>query len=447
MRTCVRLLAVSGLVLAGCGSALVADGDAALAAKRYEEAAAKYGEARAKGEGGAEIDAKLAEASKLAAAERRGQAETAEQAKRFEEAIGHWERAAALAPGDASIGVALDAARGKAGEQAFTAADQAERAGKLDEAVSGYRKAVGHAPKQRLFASALSRARSAQGKALADGRDLPAAVAAYQDAVAIDAENGEARDQLALHEARLAKVHECVAAGDKAKADNDQDAAVKAYDAALELWPGHPDAAKKRDEVIADKLFLDHFRLGKSHLESREYEKAIAAFNDAAKLKQTDLLAQHRNEAYREKWNAEGDLHAASNGWEKALEAWDQALRYAEGVPAAKQALAEKVKTGTCKKWMALGMRHEANREWIQACRAYEKLKAEFPDMLGDPELVKRIVSVREKLVEVQCNICRGKGREQKYKFTADGKQVPAGEGPCGKCDGTGHELRVKAGS
>jgi tetratricopeptide (TPR) repeat protein len=447
MRMLVRCLAVAGLVGAGCGSALVAEGDAAVAAKRYEDAVAKYAAARTAGEGGAEVDGKLAEASKLAAGERRAQAEAAERRGAFDEAIGHWQRAAELQPGEASAGVALDAARGKAAEAASRVGEAARGAGKLDDAVAAYRRALGHRPKERLYAGACSRARAAQGKALADALDVPGAVAAYRDAVAIDADNAEARDQLALHEARLNKVHEHVAAGDKAAAENDQDAAVKAYDAALALWPGHPDAAKKREAVIQDKRFLDHYRTGVSHLESREYEKAIEAFNAAGKLRQTDLLSQKRNVAYREKWTAEGDLHAASKAWEQALEAWDQALRYAEGEAAATQALVDKVKKGTCEKWMALGMRHEVNREWIQACRAYEKLKAEFPDMLGDTELVKRLVSVREKLVEVQCNICRGKGREQKFKFTPDGKQVPAGEGPCSKCDGTGHELRVKAGS
>ncbi len=444
-------LSILGLALslaaAGCGSSSISDGDQAFGERRFSDAVVHYEKAQKDKEGNAQdVAKKLADARSAAADEKRREGESHLAGSRWDQAIAAYERAVAYKPQDEGLQGQLEAARGRAAEAHYTKGASARDAGQWDDAVAAFRAATKAKPKEKLYAVELGKAFGAKGRALADAKDVPGAIAAYKDAIAADPDTHDHQDQRDMLESQMKKVAELVAEADRnVKEKNDYDAAVTQYEEVLRIWPTHPDATRKRDEALGWKNFFADFNAGVAALERRQFDEAIESFNKAAAFKRTDLLEENMNRAYRMKWVRAGDLASAERDWPKAIDCYGQGLRYAkEGTPDWKE-VREKERKATREKYMFEGKRFEANRQWIEARKAYQRVMDEFPGV-EDPELIERKLEVMKHLTPIRCEVCRGSGKETKYSVSADGRQVASGEKACGKCGGEGSVFQVKAG-
>jgi tetratricopeptide (TPR) repeat protein len=430
---------------AGCGSALVAEGDAALAARDYERAESRYAEARAQGEGEpAELDRKLAEARTGAAAAHRARAEAHEAAGRWTEAFAAWDAARRYAGNDRALRGLADGAPGRAAQARSAEADAAAQAGDWDRAAVAAEAASGFAPqdgalRQRWGAVLVQRATAAMAR-----QDHAAAGADFARAAELDPQNAEARAGRDAHVALEARVADLLAQAQAHEGRDEYVAAVAAYDAALAAWPGEARATERKRALEATKRFLDAFREGVAELAAERWDAAIAKFEEAGRHKSTDLLLQKRDEAHRSKWGAKADGALAAGNHDDAVNHLEQAQRYAAPNGKEWNALGARIRSVQRDKWMRRGKAHEANREWKQAARVYERVKADFADV-ADDELNERILAVEGHLVRVRCELCQGQGTLPKYRFEGD-RQIPAGTESCGRCEGTGTDVQVKQG-
>lgn len=426
---------------AGCGSAAIADGDAAMEREEYAAAVGHYRTARASGEGGGDLDAKLANAQSLAADREKETALGLERAGNWTDAIAAWEGARRLNPTDAGL---IDEAQGAAGRAAAALAERAAAAqasGDLAAAETSLRRAVEWDGGEARYRVALAAVRTAQAKAAAGAREVDRAVAAYGEAANLDPANAEAAEGLKLQGETRERVEAAVTAARTARDAKDLDAALEHLDAALVLWPSHPPATALRKEIADDKQFLDHLRQGTADLNQKRWDAAIAAFNAAAALRTNDLLTDRRNTAYRGKWTTEAEAAVAAKDWPKAIEAFEQARRYAaEGSPEADE-LAMRVRQGHYERLMEMGRTAEAKRDWVAASKVYAEVKSTYADAVDDA-LNRRIIAVEEYIARIQCELCLGKKVEPIIDLDT-GKEV--GEKACTRCDGTGIELKLKA--
>ncbi|MHC5019135.1 MAG: hypothetical protein ACYTGX_03275 [Planctomycetota bacterium] len=431
-----------GLCLAaGCGSAAIADGDAAMASKDYAAAVGHYRTAKADGEAGADFEAKLGEAQRLAAEAATAEARGHEQAGRWTKAVEAWESARRFNPTDQALITQAQGATGRAAAALAERAAAARRSGDLAGAAESLRRAVEWDDAEPVHRTALAAVLVEMGKAAAGGRDVAGAIAAYGEAATLDPENRDAADGLALQTETRGRVEAAVQAARDAQAKKDLDEALKQLDAALVLWPAHAPASALRAAIATDKQFLDHLRQGTADLNQQRWDAAITAFNAAAALRQNDLLTERRNTAYRGKWTAEGEAAAAAGDWPKAVEAYEQARRYAADGSAEFDDLAKRIRRAHYERLMVEGRRLEADRKWVAAAKIYAQVKAQYADAVDDA-LNRRIIAVEEYIARIQCELCQGTKLEPVIDLES-GKTV--GEKTCTRCDGTGQELKLKA--